>query len=441
MKKVNLALNPPIADIQGNMVFASNGHVVLCYKTNLPEIHSLSSEDFDALHTTWFQAFKSLPVGCVVHKQDVYLEKDYDPKKLPGNSFLEISTRNYFKGRKYIAHSSYLFFTLVKNTALNNPKYVNPFRNPPKELVPKLDEHVNNFIGSVTDAVSFINNSRKLRLLPLNSEEITEITRDYFNGFNQAMDTDIVLNDSHLTIGDSHFEVLAVNSESCFGDILQSSTIDPDFTSDEFSFHRGFIDGLGLWLKENHIVNQIIYMDDTQKWRRVLDKKIEELQKSINFGTHNQVVLKKIKEIQEKINADDSAKLIRGHLNIVYWDSEPQRLKRIASKIKTAFKELDIFPYSPGGTERKNYFLNSYFGFSANFSNGDLYVGDLKHALCLWLNNTSYKSDATGIIFNDRGDNIPVLKDVWDEDKQRIKARNFAIFAPTGEGKSFLVLC
>ena len=29
-------------------------------------------------------------------------------------------------------------------------------------------------------------------------------------------------------------------------------------------------------------------------------------------------------------------------------------------------------------------------------------------------------------------------KDVWDSDKKRIKARNFAIFAPTGEGKSFL---
>ena len=44
----------------------------------------------------------------------------------------------------------------------------------------------------------------------------------------------------------------------------------------------------------------------------------------------------------------------------------------------------------------------------------------------------------TGIIFNDREHNVPVLKDVWDEKKKRIKARNFAIFAPTGEGKSFL---
>ncbi|MEM9078640.1 MAG: DUF87 domain-containing protein, partial [Bacteroidota bacterium] len=47
-------------------------------------------------------------------------------------------------------------------------------------------------------------------------------------------------------------------------------------------------------------------------------------------------------------------------------------------------------------------------------------------------------SDEKGVLFNDRKHNIPVFKDVWDEGKRRIKARNFAIFAPTGEGKSFL---
>ncbi|HBY69438.1 MAG TPA: hypothetical protein DEG69_17840, partial [Flavobacteriaceae bacterium] len=66
------------------------------------------------------------------------------------------------------------------------------------------------------------------------------------------------------------------------------------------------------------------------------------------------------------------------------------------------FKELDIIPYYPRGEERKNYILNSYCCFSSNFSNNDLYVTDLKHALCLFINNTNYNSDNTGIIFNDR---------------------------------------
>src|SRR5690606_18178601 len=112
-------------------------------------------------------------------------------------------------------------------------------------------------------------------------------------------------------------------------------------------------------------------------------KKIEELNKSSNFGSQNKVVLKKIQYIQDQINADDNARVIRGHLNIIYWDKEVKNLEKISSKIKTEFKELDIIPYYPRGEERKNYILNSYCCFSSNFSNDDLYVTDLKHALCL----------------------------------------------------------
>tara|TARA_B100000678_G_scaffold90142_1_gene74985 strand:+ start:1385 stop:3172 length:1788 start_codon:yes stop_codon:yes gene_type:complete len=232
--------------------------------------------------------------------------------------------------------------------------------------------------------------------------------------------------------------VLAINSEQCFGESLQSSKINEKFTSDDFTFHQGFIDGLGLDLDEDHIINHILYLDDKHKWRKVLEKKIEELSKSSNFGTQNKVVLKKIREIVSRINEDDSSRIIRGHLNIIFWSQEVTQLGSIASKIKTEFKELDMLPYYPKGEERKHYFLNSYPCFASNFSNEDLYVTDLKHALCLYINNTNYRSDHTGIIFNDRQHNIPVLKDVWDEKKKRIKARNFAIFAPTGEGKSFL---
>ena len=169
----------------------------------------------------------------------------------------------------------------------------------------------------------------------------------------------------------NHFDALAINSELCFGESVQSSKTNEKFTSDDFVFHQGFIDGLGLTLNENHIVNQILYLDDKQKWRKLLDKKIEELNKSSNFGSQNKVVLGKIQHILDQINADDNARIIRGHLNIVYWDKNPENLSRIGSKIKTEFKELDIIPYYPRGEERKNYILNSYCCFSSNFSNND----------------------------------------------------------------------
>ena len=417
MNKINLSAYQPITDIQDNIVFANNGNVVLCFEGNLPEIYSLSEKDFEDMHGAWFQALKSLPVGTVVHKQDIYLKKSYSSEQLPNKTFLEKATHEHFKGRGHIEHKCYLFFILTKNKALNNPKYVNPFRKASKGIVQELDDNIKSFVNSVSDSVSFINNSRKMAFLPLKTEDIQKLTSGYFNGFNEGFDTDIILEKKSVNIGENHFDALAINSELCFGESVQSSKTNEKFTSDDFVFHQGFIDGLGLTLNENHIVNQIIYLDDKQKWRKLLDKKIEELNKSSNFGSQNKVVLGKIQHILDQINADDNARIIRGHLNIVYWAKEAKELDKITSKIKTEFKELDIIPYYPRGEERKNYILNSYCCFSSNFSN---------------------KSDNTGIIFNDREHNIPVLKDVWDEKKKRIKARNFAIFAPTGEGKSFL---
>ncbi len=436
--KVNVATAHPIINIEGNLVFANNGNLILCYSTDLPEVYSLSEKDFEDLHGVWHQALRSLPTGCVIHKQDVYRKTPYSAEALPGGTFLGKATADYFQGREYLAHQSFIFYTSPKNKALNNSKYINPFRKISKRLPEELGEEMQEFIRAVNESVSFLNNSKRLKLIPLGEKEILGLASSFFNGFNDQFDTDMVLGKSHLQIGRNLFEILSVNSELCFGDLVKSSKNNDRYTSDDFVFHQGFVDGLGLDLNENHVVNQIIYLDDKTKWRKQLEKRIEELRKSTNFGSQNKVVLEKIRDILNKINRDESSQVIRGHFNVVYWGEDEKSLVRTASKISSVFKELDITPYYPLAEERKSYFLNSLFCYSTNFSDEDLYVTDLKHALCLLINNSNYKSDESGIIFNDRQYNIPVLKDVWDEKKKRIKARNFAIFAPTGEGKSFL---
>ena len=105
MNKINLTEYRPIVDIQDNIIFANNGNVIVCYKGYLPEIYSLSEKDFEDIHGAWFQALKTLPVGTVVHKQDIYLKKAYTAQELPNTTFLEKATHDYFKGREYIQHS------------------------------------------------------------------------------------------------------------------------------------------------------------------------------------------------------------------------------------------------------------------------------------------------------------------------------------------------
>ena len=436
--KTNLASCHPIADLKENLVFASNGNLVLCYRLKLPETFSLSERDYEEIHGIWFQGLRNLPAGCVLHKQDIYRKREFSGKKLFRRTFLGQATWQYFRGRPYLDHESLLFFIWTGNKGLNHSRFINPFRKISKSRPSELEAGLEVFTESVRDAVSYINNSKKIIVAPLGEKEILEVTQAYFNGFNEACDTDILLQGPGLQGGKNSFEVLAVNNEMCFGEAVQTSKPDRIFNADDFVFHTGFLDGLGLGIKEDHILNQVIYFDDKSRWRKLLERRSDELRKSSNFGNQNKLVLEKITGILDRISKDENSRVIRGHLNVVLWNEDPQKLSATCSKVKTEFRELDIMPYFPIGEERRNYFINSYFCFSSNLSEEDLYVTDLKHALCLLINNSSYRSDETGVIFNDRIFNIPVLKDVWDDAKKRIKARNFAIFAPTGEGKSFL---
>jgi conjugal transfer ATP-binding protein TraC len=428
----------PFLELEDNRVFAANGNLLLCYQLTLPEIYTLSEKDFEALHDTWFQGLKSLPAGTVVHKQDVYEKARFDASALPDKTFLAKATRQYFKDRDYMQHCCYLFFVLPASGAFKTSGIVNPFKKVPVKIPEKLNRRAEQFTAAVEDAVAFLNNSRWLEVHPLAGATFHAFTRRYFNGFSDGADTDILLTNATVQAGDHHLGLLAVNSELCFGDAVATSKVNERFTSGDFVFHQGFIDGLGLSLREHHIVNQVLFLDDKHRWRKLLEKKVEELKKSSNFGSQNKLILGKVQEILDRINADDTSRIIRGHLNVLFWDTEADRLPEIASKIKTVFRELDMVPYDPKGNMRKHYILNAFPAFSSNLSEKDVYVTDLKHGLCLFINNTGYRSDASGVLFNDREFNLPVFKDVWDEGKKCIKARNFAIFAPTGEGKSFL---
>mgnify|MGYP004451700295 FL=1 len=435
---INFHERYPIVDVDRNRILANNGNIAYAYRVVLPEIHSLSEKDFEELHGHWFQALKSLPVGTLVHKQDIYRKTTYDAHELPNDTFLQRATREHFMGREHLTHESLIFFVWPKNRAINDPALVNPFAVISKKLPDKLGDQAEGFGKAVGDAVTFLNNGPKLIMEPFNQTRIIQYTDAYFNGFNEGFDTDMVLEKDRVLVGNHYFEVMAVNNESCFGDVVQTSVPNEQYAKDGFWFHQGFIDGLGLTFQGNHIVNQIIHLDDRHRWRKQLEKRLEELSKSSNFGSQNKVLYDRVSDTLSKLNQDDASLIIRGQLNVVCWSKNEKKLEQSISELTARFKELDIRPYCPQGKARIHYVLNSYPLFSSNFSDTDLYVTDLKHALCLWINATNYRCDKQGIIFNDRLDNIPVMKDVWDEEKRRIKARNFAIFAPTGEGKSFL---
>ena len=108
-------------------------------------------------------------------------------------------------------------------------------------------------------------------------------------------------------------------------------------------------------------------------------------------------------------------------------------------RISSIFRNLDYQPSYPSKHGIKDLYLKSLFAYSPRLSKQQVYHTELHIALTGFINTTAYKDDDMGVLFSERLFNIPVRRDVRDHDKKRIKAWNFMVLAPTGEGKSVLM--
>ena len=125
----------PIVSVNEQIVLANNGNLCLCYRLELPEVYNLSEADYDEIQSLWYQALKQLPVGTIVHKQDVYQKTLFKTAAFPKKTFLQNATVKHFKDRPYLQHDSFVYFIWPKNKGLNNARYVNPFVKVAESLI------------------------------------------------------------------------------------------------------------------------------------------------------------------------------------------------------------------------------------------------------------------------------------------------------------------
>jgi len=117
----------------------------------------------------WFPGHQSLPIGCVVHKQDVYLKKPTTSgKKCPIPPFwpkLPIGTSKEGSISTIVASYNFYSYTEQKHEQLQICK---PFSKSSKGIhLENGMKQVKKFYGLRNDSVSFINNSRKNDLVPV----------------------------------------------------------------------------------------------------------------------------------------------------------------------------------------------------------------------------------------------------------------------------------
>ena len=102
----------PLLSIEQGCLVSKDADITVAFRVELPELFTVTSTEYEAMHSAWHKAIKVLPNYSIVHKQDWFIKEDYQGKLSDGGlSFLARSSERHFNERPYLHHSVYLFLT------------------------------------------------------------------------------------------------------------------------------------------------------------------------------------------------------------------------------------------------------------------------------------------------------------------------------------------
>jgi hypothetical protein len=102
----------PIYKVEADCILSKRGDVTLAYEVRLPEIFTLSDNEYEAFHHSLIKAIKVLPNQSIFHKQDWFLSRkhsaDFESNEL---SSMARSSERFFNERTYLDHTCYIMIT------------------------------------------------------------------------------------------------------------------------------------------------------------------------------------------------------------------------------------------------------------------------------------------------------------------------------------------
>ncbi|HPI43675.1 MAG TPA: TraG family conjugative transposon ATPase [Tenuifilaceae bacterium] len=426
-----------IRRMNGNVGLTYNGDIFFSYRVSLPEVYSLSDVDYDEMSFDLNRYSKSLPNGIIEHWQTFSIRKQFDSDGLLGQTFLQTATREYFKGREYNEFDVYLFIVIPFNNELRSKFSISALRDKWENLSKEV-LNINDRKRIIDNSISVLNSSKYFRATPLDEQDIKEIITNLVTGFNRNTLTDI--NFSPFQIGDNYFNCYAVNSLLSLPEKIVNYKKDGKMTTEKSVFYKSFLHSLYIELPYNHIANMFIYHQGHDSIKGEIAKHQEDFNTWSAWSSFNENGKNTLKNYLDTLEEDETIKLCRAHFNVFTFDKNPKRLAEIDNQVVTAFSELDIKPYKPIVDDQVAYYLCSIAGNAGFLPKDETFVSNIGQSLCFLPMCGNYKEDKHGILLNDRLSNKPIYKDFWDKPykEQIITARNFAVIADTGRGKSFL---
>ena len=377
--------------------------------------------DFTHLFTALAQ---TLGEGYAIHKQDIFVRKQFASEPADGQEFLSASYFRYFKGRPYTDSLCYLTITQeAKKSRLfsfDNKKW--------RDFLVK--------IRKVHDQL----HDSGVQARFLNKAEASEYVDRYFamNFKDRTVSmTNFKADDETVSMGDKRCKVYSLVDVDC---AALPSMIRP-YTNIEVNNTEMPVDLASVVDNipdaETVVYNQVIFLPNQKRELAMLDKKKNRHASIPN--PNNQMAVEDIKRVQEVI-VRESKQLVYTHFNMVVAVSAGADLQKCTNHLENAFGRMGIH-ISKRAYNQLELFVGSFPGNCYTLNEEyDRFLTLSDAAMCLMYKERVLHSEETPlkIYYTDR-QGVPVAIDITGkEGKNKLTDNsNFFCLGPSGSGKSF----
>jgi conjugation system TraG family ATPase len=449
LKAATLESKFPLLAVEHNCILSKDADVTAAYRVELPELFTITSPEYEAIHSAWAKAIKVLPNYSIVHKQDWFIKESYEPDiQKEELSFLSRSFERHFNERPYLNHACFLFLTRTTKERMRSQSNFNALCRGflvPKEMRDK--EILQKFLEAVGQFERIVNDSGFIKLTRLTGDEITGtrenpgLIEKYFSL--SLEDTtvlkDIQLNPEDMRIGDN---ILCLHTLSDTDDLPGKVSTDSRYeklSTDRSDCRLSFAAPVGVLLSCNHIYNQYLFMDDSAEHLKRFEKQARNMHSLSRYSRQNQIN----KEwIEQYLNEAHSLGLtsVRCHCNVMAWSDDREELQRIKNDVGSQLALMECKPRH-NTVDVPALFWAGIPGNEADFPSEESFYTFIEQALCFFTEETNYKSSLSpfGIKMVDRLTGKPLHLDISDLPMKKgvITNRNKFILGPSGSGKSF----
>lgn len=450
LKAETLERRFPLLSVENGCIVSKDADLTVAFEVELPELYTVTADEYEAMHSFWIKAVKVLPEHSVVCKQDWFVKETYRPKTDDGEqSFLTRSYELHFNERPYLNHKCYLFLTKTTRERSRRKSDFNTLCRGfllPKEITDK--DAAARFLEAVEQFERIMNDSGHIRLRRLETDEITGtkerpgLVEKYFSlslEDETAVLQDICLKPGRMRIGDKRLCLHTLSDTEDLPGRLSTDMRYERMSTDRSDCRLSFAAPVGLLLSCNHIYSQYVFIDDAQEILQMMEKNSRNMLSLSKYSRSNAVNQEWTEMYLDEAHTKGVLP-VRCHCNVIAWAEDAEEFRRIRNDTGSQLAMMECTPrYNTIDTPV--IYWAGIPGNAGDFPSEESFYTFLEQAVCLFAGETNYRSSPSpfGIRLADRQNGIPVHVDISDLPMKRgiITNRNKFILGPSGSGKSF----